>query len=348
MTEAKSAPNENGTNCPPLRGFIAMKRNYVLLSRGATVASLALWLTASANAASTTTLTVSANFAGLGQGNGYSVGSTTGFISSESDANGGVFEWQNATFTQTITNPPAAPIVTNPTGVLQAYPNPVYTTGSLVTPFPHSANDFISFCIQINQNVSFPLSGPYAYTISQDLKDAPVPTSTDPGGNPMGPVGASLMEELWYDHMTSYGLSDIAHQAGYALDTRADAGAFQMLIWKLTYDGSTANAFNPDVGNITLPTGGLGTDAYIARQWLAALKTEYTNNQDTNGYTGPVASLVALESGQPANDGSYQDQVAEIQYSANLTIPEPSSVVVWSLLGLVVGIGTRRVRRNTK
>ena len=277
-----------------------------------------------ASATSHADTTVSGTFTALVQGNG----TTTGGSFSESNAYGGEFLWQNATFTPT-------------SGALQAYPLSVSPTwGALSsTPFGAAANDFITFCIQINENVNGPPSGPYGYT-EANLADAPVPYSTNPSGAAMGSTAAALMEQLWWQHITSHFTDPGSPFARpYALANQTDIGAFQLLMWKLTYDGAGANVFNPNAGYLTLPNSG---DGAVAQTWLAQLQADQTN------YLGGYANLVALASGAPINGGNLQDQVAESQYHTNLVrpIPEPASVFSWlGILGLAIGVGGYRARR---
>ena len=322
-----------------------MRRSLKHMSQIAAAAAIALLLAAISHA----DITVSATFAGLGQGNGGTNGSiqTTGSFdggASESDTNGGEFLWQNNVFTDTSNN-------SHPTGLLQAYPNPVYTTGALTTPFPNNVNDFITFCIQLNQNVSFPYSGPYSYTLSSNVAGDAIPGSTNPPDDStgMGAQAAALLSQAWWQHITSHYAPNgsfisvpanlPAGSQAYALDNSTDAGAFQLLVWKLVYDGSTPQALTPGAGNIILPASPtVGSDAYVAEQWLSQLSTSYS---------GPVASLVALESG--SSNGNYQDQIGETQYNPNLTTaPEPASLLVWGgIVGLATGFG-RRTRRLKK
>ena len=166
-----------------------------------------------------------------------------------------------------------------------------------------STSQFISFCIEAAQDISY--SGHYTYSLTNDLAGSPVPGGLD--GSPMGAVGASYLQELWYNHIGDV----IANR--FTANGSVFAGAFQLAIWKLVYDhGST---FNLQSGNLRAQnTSG---DGQLAQQWLNALQAEGPDSPNK------VTTLAVLQS------LTNQDQLVD------LSTPEPATGVIWGLIGLL-------------
>ena len=132
----------------------------------------------------------------------------------------------------------------------------------------------------------------------------------------MGPVGASYLQELWYNH-----IGDVVANR-YTANGSTFAGAFQLAIWKLTYDhGAT---FDLQSGN--LQAQNTSGDGQLAQQWLNELQAEGPNSPNK------VTTLAVLQS------LTNQDQLVDT------STPEPATIVIWGLLG-VVGLAYR-IRRT--
>jgi hypothetical protein len=232
----------------------------------------------------------------------------------ESDHYGGAFAWTNL-------DP------NNPD--LVAYPIPG------ISGFPSAPADFISFCIEIPQYVY-----PGALHTNYDLKaleDAPVGPAN--GSVAMGPTSATLIKELWWQHISH---PDPMHPTDNALTNSTTIGAMQIAIWKLVYDGGS----NLDLatGNLTAANAGTaGSDSNLAQQWL----NQIANNAQSNpGF----ASLMAFSSPAADNPGGYQyqDQVVELPADMNHIpgVPEAESLAIWSLLGAIGTVVCRYRRRH--
>jgi hypothetical protein len=167
------------------------------------------------------------------------------------------------------------------------------------------APNFDTACIEVLQNVYW--GGEATWTVT-DLAHAPkpYPTNFGPGAlDGMGTGVAALIDAMYKAHYT-------------AADTNPDheyAGAYQIAIWKLVYDGvgvvqtainSPSTLFSSNRLRVTASTD---LEVSIATAWLAGL---------TAGSSYP--DVVALSS------PDFQDQV----YGGNA--PEPASLAVWSIM----------------
>jgi hypothetical protein len=234
-------------------------------------------------------------------------------MATESDHYGGAFAWTNL-------NP------NNPD--LVAYPIPG------ISGFPSAPADFISFCIEIPQYVY-----PGALHTNYDLKaleDAPVGPAN--GSVPMGSTSATLIKELWWQHISH---PDPMHPSDYALTNSTTIGAMQIAIWKLVYDGGNLNLAT---GLLTAANAGTaGTDSNLAQLWLSEIAGNAVSNPG-------LASLAAFSSPAADNLGGpqYQDQVVELPADINHIpgVPEAESLAIWSLLGAIGTVVCRYRRRH--
>jgi len=229
-------------------------------------------------------------------------------------SNGGALLWTN----QNLNNPN-----------LQAYSiTGLSVNGSVPSGWPNTnQTNFVSFCIEIGQDVYVPSSD--TYTLSS-LSSAPIGTGggITPPDVPMGSLAANLIAQLWYAHITSVA----ATSAASAFNSNANLGAFQLAVWKLVYDQGAS---------LTLASGNLTaantTERTTANNWLAALDL-YNNGLGHSGVGS--ATLKAFTS------NSVQDQVVELPgANPNNVVPESSTVMIWSTLGLVSAVLMRRRRR---
>lgn len=191
------------------------------------------------------------------------------------------------------------------------------TVDLLGAPGDANAANFVSFCIEVGQHISYGDNIPYDYGLVA-LSSAPRPGAPS---SPMGTLAANLIEQLWYNHF-----NDLF--TGSSVDS-VKAGAFQLAIWELTYDvGTGLNGVNLTDGIIKAT---MGTVRSLASTWLGEL--DWANG----GLDKPRASLLAMSS------NTYQDQVVAVG-----STPEASSIVIWSLLGVAcAGFCRWRRRRAT-
>jgi hypothetical protein len=195
------------------------------------------------------------------------------------------------------------------------------------------------FCIEIPEGMSVDINytyGDLAHAGLVPLADAPKKNGANPTvTTPMGAAAASLIAGLWHNEIATVDAA-LALPYNYTNEEtiRATVGAFQLAIWKLEYDGQNGPAglsFTDSNQNLTV-TGvdwrGNHTEEYLAQTWINALVSQWDANAKL--YVGPKANLVAL------SDVHQQDLVGEV--------PEPLSVVVWTVLG--AGAGGMALRRR--
>jgi hypothetical protein len=161
------------------------------------------------------------------------------------------------------------------------------------------ANDFYTACIEILQTINWGTS--FTYTVA-DLASAPVPGALNGEPTGMGSTAAAAINALWQDHYASVGTDNTL------------AGALQLATWKLVYDQGSTLSFSS--GRLRA-TQNSGSELTTASSWLSSL----TGNNSLS-----VAALVSNDS---------QDQA----FAALPAVPEPSSILVWCLLGAVSVVG---------
>lgn len=191
------------------------------------------------------------------------------------------------------------------------------TYGSYPAGWPNGdASNFISFCIEIGQDVTVPGSHDYTQPLA-DLSTAPVGSGGGilPPDAPMGALAANLIEQLWYQHMDAVAPTN----SSSALYSNTNVGAFQLAIWKLVYDQGATSTL--ETGNLT---AGASAETTLADLWLSQL----TYSVQSTG----VANLAAFTS------SGLQDQVVAM-------VPEASSVSIWSLLCVATGLVVHRRRK---
>ena len=180
----------------------------------------------------------------------------------------------------------------------------------------HSISSIV-FCVEIPETMAVGTNYTYTYgDISTagivSLEDAPI---LNGGIGVMGPGAASLIEGLWSQHRSTLDLTN-----------RTQIGAFQLAIWELEYDGqngpSSLAGGNFQVDDATV------AEALLAQGWITALGAHW--NPTDKLYEGSRAELVALA------DQRQQDSVVEI--------PEPVSLVIWTVLG--AGAAAMALRRR--
>jgi hypothetical protein len=217
-----------------------------------------------------------------------------------------------------------------------------YHQADFVNPLPiTSTNQFLTFCIEINQNISFNNNPAYTYTLAS-LASAPIGTSEQPvkapNGNPSGPgmgaVAANLIAELWANHFEEvFGNSPL--QGTDSSNLNILAGAFQLAIWKLEYDHKssqyTDNYGSP--GSVDFSKGFLRVSD--TNNLIATTAAGWIN--DLANFKGTAANLVAITS------LTQQDQLVELKSTVPFgspSVPEPASGLIWVVIACLVGIAT--------
>lgn len=168
---------------------------------------------------------------------------------------------------------------------------------------PRFSGTFQSFCADYFQGVS--AGTPYTYT----------------------PVAVSALPDIGSDATKLARIQELFDRFYATAQTNADAaGAFQLAVWELTYDGAGATGLT--TGNFTA-TG--GANATIAENWLSTID-DPNAAAPTDSYT-----LVGLY------NASAQDQIAVVLSP----VPAPAGVVL-ALLGGVVMLARRRFAGKAK
>jgi hypothetical protein len=184
-----------------------------------------------------------------------------------------------------------------------------------------SSTGILSFCIEMTEYIQ---SGPTNLTMIP-LADGPAQMS-GPNVNGMGGTSAMLIEELWGKYINTV----LDPPAG--LTTSQAAGAFQLAVWKLEYDGHDAYA---TPGSVNFAKGYVEATAHNAGDAaIISTASSWINSLTLDPSTGSLAQLVAI------SGPNYQDQVCQI------VTPEPSSNLIW-LVVAAIGVYPIMRRRNS-
>jgi hypothetical protein len=175
-----------------------------------------------------------------------------------------------------------------------------------------STSAFVGFCAEITETGLS--ANPHTLTLI-DLANAPDPGSNN---NPMGAFAANLIKNMWYQHFSS--------TIGDTLKT----AAFQMAMWELIYDEGVIDL----VGPLNTPAG---VNQFRAGDSDVRDQAQlFLTGLDANG---PKANLYALTKYDSSGKTiPFQDQIVEI-------VPEPASILGWSLIGGCFVVG-HRIRRS--
>jgi hypothetical protein len=172
--------------------------------------------------------------------------------------------------------------------------------------------NFSTFCVDIPQDIA--LNGQYDYTLT-DPSNAPKPVSTYMNG-PMGADNAAALGRLW-----AADIGNVVNATSVANELEA-AAAFQLAVWKITYNAAPDNLNTNDaLDNLTIKLytanstlqNQINTDAF---NWASAALNS----------SGPGTPLVALSS------ITAQDQIT--------VAPTPAAAIA----GLVLMAGMFAVR----
>jgi len=175
---------------------------------------------------------------------------------------------------------------------------------------------FATFCIEAQEHIGQPPSGPYTYTINTGT------VSGGPGAGAIDPHTGLAMDNVslgtaWLYSQFLAGTLTLDTGAGSYFDANrlANAGELQNAIWYLEDEGGQNNG-------------------YVALAESALSLTEAQIKADANGAYGVMALNLFDANGSPA-----QDQLAILPPAA---VPEPSTVVfIVSGMG-VLGLARRR------
>lgn len=184
-----------------------------------------------------------------------------------------------------------------------------------------SSTGILSFCIEMTEYIQY---GPTNMTMIP-LADGPAQVS-GPNVNGMGATSAMLIEELWGKYINTV----LDPPAG--LTTSQAAGAFQLAVWKLEYDGHDPYA---TPGSVNFGKGYVEATAHNASDAkILNTASNWINSLSLNPASGDLANLVAI------SGPNFQDQVCQI------VTPEPSSNLIW-LVVAAIGVYPIMRRRNT-
>jgi len=197
-------------------------------------------------------------------------------------------------------------------GIIGQYNWTVEQNGSALGP---NGSHFFTFCIDITQDIGF--NGTYDYTLTNPA-NAPKPNSTYMNG-PMGADDAAALGRLW-----AADIGNVLNATSVNNELEA-AAAFQLAVWKITYNKSADNLNTNDaLDKLTIQLytpdstlqNQINTDAF---NWASAALNS----------SGPGTPLVALSS------LTAQDQIT--------MAPTPAAAIAG--LALMAGMFAVRLRR---
>ena len=190
-------------------------------------------------------------------------------------------------------------------------------------------NPLTTLCLQLNQTLGFGTS--YTYQLA-DLANAPDSPGT------MGSLAVSLITDLYSNF---YDVGPV---------TQASAGALQLAVWAIEYHAAQlVSAFTSNLNNpLTAAQVSTGTGGTVALSTntlaLSYLNTVLAHNAGLNGGLTATVQMFSL-----ILDG-VQDQIIgdRVAPPPNVgEVPEPASLAVWGVLGLVgTAYGRRRKSRE--
>lgn len=187
-----------------------------------------------------------------------------------------------------------------------------------------SVSNIVTSCLEVVQEISW--GGTYTFQ-AKSLVGAP-----NPGGEIATHAQANLIQSLF-----QLAYPDVGAMSASA--ARIAAGAFQIALWKLEYDGASSNFATGRMRLTNAPTGDAATMMANAASLLNQLALLPTNN-DPNGHPNVWALT---------NSGN-QDQLYGIVVPAEpqtSPVPEPASLIVWSVLaGGTAGFAVAGKRRR--
>lgn len=133
--------------------------------------------------------------------------------------------------------------------------------------------------------------------------------------NGMGATSAMLIEDLWGKYINT------ALNPPAGLTTSQAAGAFQLAVWKLEYDGKDPYG---TPGSATFGKGCVEVSATNSSDAMILSRAGNSiNSLSLNPSSGELSNLVAI------SGANYQDQVCQI------VTPEPSSNLIWLVVATI-------------
>ena len=195
---------------------------------------------------------------------------------------------------------------------------------------PSTAN-FTTNCIEINQNIAF--GGTYKYTVT-DLTSAPVGTSFPS----ISGAAANLIEQLFLNNYNSLPAPNVPGASNLA-------GAFQLALWKLEYDGPGG------LGGLGVTSGTVnqvfGTGHLIVDGGLGAtLALSSVTVQDAYAFLHGLVAASSHPDVVALTNGTNQDQAVAFIATGQTQphAPEPATLVIWGVLA-ALGLAYSRWRR---
>jgi hypothetical protein len=206
----------------------------------------------------------------------------------------------------------------------------ILPTGTLLT----------TYCLQLNQTVASatyhlvtldmaPTGGP----VEPD-SDASLGIGYDPNAPHMSNEAVALLQEL-------YG----AHYSGLTNTGDANDGAFQLNVWAMEYFGKQLQvAYTTKGGPLTAAEVSTATSGHVDFS-ANATALSWLNTALGPKSHGTYIVLALINPNSTAKFGTAQDQIITFDGKTPplITVPEPASLAVWGMLGLVgIAYGRRR------
>jgi len=219
---------------------------------------------------------------------------------------------------------PNSPAITNvhlnEGGAFDFRVNNPSSTGFLGSGEGVNSTGILSFCIEMTEYIQY---GPANLTMIP-LADGPAQVS-GPNVNGMGATSAMLIEELWGKYINT------ALDPPAGLTTSQAAGAFQLAVWKVEYDGRDAYAAPR---NVNFRKGYVeGAARHASDTEILGTPSNWVNSRSLDSASGDLAQFVV------ASSANYQGQRSQA------VPPEPSSNLIW-LVVAAIGVYPIMRRRN--
>jgi hypothetical protein len=195
--------------------------------------------------------------------------------------------------------------------------------------------DFPTFCVEIDETISF----------NKDYYVAAISDTTAKTGYKLGSFAAWLYTEYLAPYLgPGTGLTGIIG----TVTSAQEANAIQRGIWlsmgysETKADKNLVGGYDPDVFKALVA-------AYQTSSWVGSATANVGNTWNWGYETGQVAVMNLTNGMTGYKQKNYQDQlVIDTELpppTGNSPVPEPLSVLVWSMLAICVGtIGARRER----
>ena len=182
------------------------------------------------------------------------------------------------------------------------------STDPLVTVGPN----FPTFCIELEKLLSSPATFDVGF-----VRDAPDPGTSSPF--PSGDIG--LAREIL--------LTKLYDSEYFGLSGSTDFAAFQLAVWELTHETTSAFSVSTGSGTFYLSSGANALAVSTANTWLAALSGPAVTH---------VLDIYAL------TKSTNQDQIFAVPTPPQTCVPEATAMMTWGLVLFSASFVSRRAR----